>query len=358
MLRFVLVRCLNGFLVLVGIIIIVFLLFNVMPDPGRMMLGQRADGASIQAINKDLGRDLPITKRFILYINDLSPISWHNFTQTESHIYADHSKYGHYTQIFITDNGNGLVLKFPYLRRSYQSMRRVSEILWDAFPGTLVLAFSAMFIGTLLGIILGIFSAVKKGTYIDKFILFIASAGVSMPSFFAGLIIAWLFAVVLHRWTGLNWTGSLYHYDPFEGRVLDLKNLILPSLALGIRPLAVIVQLTRNSMLEVLQQDYIRTAKAKGLHPFTILRKHALKNAMNPVVTTISGWFASLLAGAFFVETIFNWHGIGKVTVDALTTYDFPVVMGAVLFVAVIFVVLNILVDLIYAKLDPRVALR
>jgi peptide/nickel transport system permease protein len=151
-------------------------------------------------------------------------------------------------------------------------------------------------------------------------------------------------------------TGSLYEVDDYgRGSFLQLKNLILPALTLGIRPLSVIIQLSRNSLLEVLSKDYIRTATAKGLSKFTVIFKHALRNALNPVVTAVSGWFASLLAGAVFVEYIFAWNGIGKEIVDALNKMDLPVVMGAVLFIASIFVIINILVDLIYGWLDPRI---
>ena len=143
--------------------------------------------------------------------------------------------------------------------------------------------------------------------------------------------------------------------DLGRGEYLDLKNLILPALTLGIRPLAIIVELTRNSMLEVLSQDYIRTARAKGLGTASVVLKHALKNALNPVVTAVSGWLASLLAGAVFVEFVFDWKGIGVVIVNALDKYDFPVVMGAVLFISVILVVINVLADILYGVLDPRV---
>jgi peptide/nickel transport system permease protein len=168
--------------------------------------------------------------------------------------------------------------------------------------------------------------------------------------------VAWIFAFVLAKYTGLNMTGSLFSVDDFgRGEHLDLKNLILPAFTLGIRPLAIVVELTRNSLLEVLSQDYIRTARAKGLSKFRILMRHALKNAMNPVVTAMSGWLASLLAGAVFIEYIFDWKGIGLVIVNALEKYDFPVLMGAVLFISIILVIINILVDVVYGMLDPRV---
>ena len=153
-------------------------------------------------------------------------------------------------------------------------------------------------------------------------------------------------------------TGSLYELDDYgEQTHLKLKNLILPAVVLGIRPLAVIIQLMRNSLLEVLSQDYIRTARAKGLSEFQIIKKHAIKNALNPVVTAISGWFASMLAGAVFVEYIFGWNGLGKEIVNALNTLDLPVIMGAVLVIATLFIIINILVDVIYTLLDPKVKL-
>jgi len=142
-----------------------------------------------------------------------------------------------------------------------------------------------------------------------------------------------------------------------ENITIQWKNLILPALVLGIRPLAVVIQLMRNSLLEVYNQEYIRTAKAKGLSPYQIIKKHALKNALNPVVTAVSGWFASMLAGAVFVEYIFGWNGLGKEIVDALNTLDLPIIMGAVIVIATLFVVINIFVDLIYGWLDPKIRL-
>jgi len=162
----------------------------------------------------------------------------------------------------------------------------------------------------------------------------------------------------LHNYTGLNLTGSWFDIDETTGqKYLTLKNLILPSITLGIRPLAIITQLTRSSMLDVLNQDYIRTAYAKGLNKRIVIFKHALRNALNPVITAITGWFAELLAGAFFVEYIFGWKGIGKVTVDALDKLDYPVVMGSVLFSASFFILINILADILYGVVDPRVRL-
>ena len=208
----------------------------------------------------------------------------------------------------------------------------------------------------MVGIVLGIFSALFKDSWIDKFFQIFSILGMSVPSFFSSIVFAWLFGYVLHKYTNLEMTGSLYELDDFGESVhLKLKNLVLPALVLGIRPLAVVIQLMRNSLLEVFNQDYIRTARAKGLSEFTIIKNHAIKNAMNPVVTAISGWFASLLAGAVFVEYIFNWNGLGKEIVDALNNLDLPVIMGSVLVIASMFVIINIVVDLIYGWLDPRI---
>jgi peptide/nickel transport system permease protein len=181
--------------------------------------------------------------------------------------------------------------------------------------------------------------------------------GVSIPSFVASIFCAILFADVLSAYTGLEITGQLWVTDAIYGRQLVLKNLILPAFTLGIRPLAIIVQLTRSSMIEVMSQDYIRTARAKGLTKNAVIFKHALKNALNPVITAVTGWLASLLAGAFFVEMVFNWKGLGLVTITAVYNLDFPVVMGATLLVAAIFVIINMFVDILYAAIDPRVRL-
>ena len=207
-----------------------------------------------------------------------------------------------------------------------------------------------------MGLIFGIISALNKGNTIDVLIQFISTIGMSVPSFFSAIIFAWIFGFLLKDYTGLEMTGSLYELDDYgESFNLKLKNLILPSIVLGIRPLAVISQLVRNELLNVLNQDYIRTAKAKGLSRFVIIKDHALKNALNPVVTAISGWFASLLAGAVFVEFIFGWNGIGKEIVNALNLLDLPVIMGSVLVIAFMFILINIIVDIIYIKLDPRI---
>ena len=357
MLRFIIKRLWYGLLVLLGVITIVFFLFNILPgDPARMMLGQRADIASVEAINKDLGRDQPLYVQYFNFLNDISPISIHNTGNPENYWYFSEEKYSG-TRLIPLGN-TAVFLKKPYLRRSYQSQRKVSEILAEAFPKTMLLAGVSILFALVFGVAIGVFIALKKNAIIDKIALVISVLGMSIPSFFAAILNAWIFAFVLVEFTGLNMFGSLYTVDDYgRGEYLDLKNLILPAITLGIRPLAIVVELTRASLLDVLSQDYIRTAKAKGLSKFRVISKHALKNAMNPVITAVSGWFASLMAGAVFVEYVFDWKGVGVVIVDALEKYDFPVIMGAVLFISVILVIINIFVDIIYGFLDPRVRL-
>lgn len=343
-------KLLYGLAVMGGVILVVFVLFNILPgDPARMTMGQRSDVQSLEAVRKEFGLDRSKPVQFLLYINDLLPLSIHPATSENQEKY-------HYVTLFKTGK-DVVVIKKPYLRRSYQTKRDVTTILSETVPNTFVLALTAMLFATLIGVFLGVVSAVNSGTWIDNAANSFAILGISAPSFFAGIIIAWLFGFVLADYTGLNMSGSLYSYDPFKGEVITWRNLWLPMITLGLRPLAIIVQLTRSAMLDVLAQDYIRTAKAKGLGRNAIIYKHALKNALNPVITAISGWFASLLAGSFFVEYIFGYNGLGRTTVTALEMSDFPVVMGAILFIAFVFVVMNILVDILYAWVDPRVKL-
>lgn len=345
MLSFITKKFLYGLLVLLGVVVLVFFLFQGFGDPARLVLGQTGDSTTIKNIRRELYLDQPKWKQFIFYLNDVSPLCIH----TKEEI-ANKKLKG----IFIGGNTKA-GLKIPYLRRSYQSKRDVLQVLMEALPGTILLALSAMFIATILGILLGVLAAVKQNTWWDTSAIFSSVLGISAPSFFMGIVIAYLFGFVLNRYTGLHMTGSLYNIDPFTGRELQLKNLILPAVTLGIRPLAIITQLTRSAMLDVLDQDYIRTAYAKGLSKRVVIFRHALRNALNPVVTAITGWFAELLAGAFFVEYIFGWKGIGKITVDALEKLDFPIVMGSVLVTAAFFIVINLLADVLYGIIDPRI---
>jgi len=359
LIKFILKRLFYGLLVLFGVVTVVFLLFNVLPgDPARMMLGQRADQASIDAINKDLGRDKPLFTQYLMYLNDLSPISVHDVKNSEHYLFLSPEKYSSYVELFSVSKTKSLVLKTPYLRRSYITKRKVSEIITETLPETTLLAFSSMLFASVFGIALGVWSALKKNSWFDKSALVFAIFGMALPSFFVGLIFAWFFGFLLREYTGLKHVGTLFPVNDMGEEELQLKNLILPSITLGLRPLAIIIQLTRSSLLDVLSQDYIRTAKAKGLSFYKVIAKHALKNALNPVITAISGWFAGLMAGAVLVEMVFDWKGIGYEVVDALNKNDLPVVMGVSLVLSVIFVLINIFVDILYGVLDPRVRLQ
>ncbi|MDR3711345.1 MAG: ABC transporter permease [Puia sp.] len=338
-------KALYGMFVMLGVIIVVFLLFQGFGDPSRLVMGQRADAATRENIRRDLALDQPRWKQLLLYLDDVSPVSIYSREEISRK---------KLTGWFVGGEWK-IGLKWPYLRRSYQTKRDVWDLLMEALPGTIILAIAAMLIATFFGILLGVVAAIKKDSWMDSSALFTSILGISAPSFFMGIVIAYLFGFVLSDYTGLHMTGSLFDTDPFEGRKLQLQNLVLPALTLGIRPLAIITQLTRGAMLDVLSQDYIRTAYAKGLGRNSVILKHALRNALNPVITAITGWFAELLAGAFFVEYIFGWKGIGKVTVDALGKLDFPVVMGSVLVSSFFFIVINLLADLLYCVVDPRV---
>jgi peptide/nickel transport system permease protein len=353
--RYILKRLFYGLLVMLGVITLVFFLFTVLPsDPARMMMGQRSDLDTEETIRKEMGLNLPVGIQYLAYLNDLSPISWHRTDDSESFWFLYQKNYSAIK--VISFKNASLVLKKPYLRRSYQTKRQVSEILAESFPKTALLAIVSIFFAIIAGIVTGVLSAVYKNSWFDKIALFFSVLGMSVPSFFAAILFAWIFAFLLSDYTGLSMFGSLYTVDDYgSGQYIDLKNLILPAITLGIRPLALVVELTKNAVLDVLSQDYIRTAKAKGLPYHTILVKHTLKNALNPVVTAISGWLASLLAGAVFVEYIFDWKGMGVVIVDALNFYDFPVVMGALLYVSIILVLINIMNDIIYGWLDPKI---
>lgn len=331
---------------LLGVVALVFIMFQGFGDPARMMVGQTGDKKTLDNIRKDLYLDQPKWKQFLLYLNDVSPICIHSKADIEKKQLKG----------FFIGGNKKVGIKIPYLRKSYQTKKNVNKVLMEALPGTLLLAFAAMLFATIIGILLGVLAAVKKGTWMDTSALFASIAGISAPSFFMAIIIAFIFGVVLHSFTGLNLTGSWFEIDEVTGeKYLTLKNLILPAFTLGIRPLAIITQLTRSSMLDVLSQDYIRTAYAKGLNKRTVVFKHALRNALNPVITAITGWFAELLAGAFFVEYIFGWRGIGKITVEALEKLDYPVVMGSVLLSACIFIIINMLADVLYGIVDPRI---
>lgn len=354
MARFIIEKIIGGILTLFGVATVIFFLFNVLSgDPAQMVLDQNATEVQLMKVKKKYGFDLPIGTQYLYYLNDLSPISFHSKDPENFNFYKK-DQYGGYP--IFSFSKTEVILKAPYLRTSYQRQgKNVGAIIAETLPNTIVLAIASIGIAILLGLFFGIISGIYKGTWIDTTIQMISTLGMSVPSFFSAILFSWVFGFLLYEFTNLNMTGSLYEMDDYGNQVdLQFKNLILPAFVLGIRPIAVIVQLVRSGLIEVLSQDYIRTAKAKGLSQQTIIYRHALKNSLNPVITAVSSFFASMLAGAVFVEYIFGWRGIGKEIVTALNTLDIPVVMGSVLIIATLFILINIFVDLLYVVIDPQ----
>lgn len=307
MVRYLANRFAYTVLMMWGVVTVSFFLVRLIPgDPARVMLGQRADQATLEALREQYGFNKP------LYV-----------------------QYWRYLQRLVVGD----------LGRSIASNRPVLEIVMDRLPATALLASVAMVIATVLGIVAGVFAALKPQSWLDSTLMALSQFGFSVPS-----IVMAVFFVVLF--------GELLPWFPIAGYVdRGIEYLVLPAVTLGIRPLAIIARVTRSSMLEVLGQDYIRTAHAKGLPRWQVVLYHALRNALNPVVTTVGTWFAGLLAGTYFVEYIFNWPGIGSAAFDAITKLDYPVIQGTVLFTALVFVVVNFFSDVLYALLDPRVEL-
>lgn len=351
MLVYLLRRFAYGLLVMLTVVVVITGIIFLSPvDPTRLTFGQRIDSATVDAKKAELGLDRPLHEQLGLYLADLSPVSV--LANTD----ANRRKYRPFDLFSLGDN-RSLVLKRPYLRESFQTGRPVSEILADAIPATALLALSALFMATVVGIFFGVVAALKPRGWIDHTLTVVSVLGYSLPSYVAAMLLALLFGYAWGAWTGLEVQGSLYALDDFGDWQLRWQNLLLPAVALGLRPVALIAQLTRSAMLDVLSQDYVRTARAKGLPEKRVVVRHALRNALNPVSSAVSSWFAALLTGAFFVENVFNFKGLGDVTVTALLNFDLPVVIGCVLFTSAVFVVVNLLADLLYAWLDPRIGM-
>ncbi|MCX6160640.1 MAG: ABC transporter permease [Ignavibacteriae bacterium] len=305
MLNYALKNIAQAVSILIGVISITFILMFIMPgDPARMMLGQRSDEESVRSIREELGLNKPVYTQYIIFMSKA--------------LRGD-------------------------LGVSYITNRNVSKTILEKLPATAVLGFTAIFISFIIGVFAGVISALKQNSFLDFLSMSVALFGISVPQFVLALLAVFIFSATL------GWF-------PIAGYITDGWNhLILPALALALRPMAITARITRSSMLDVMTKDYIRTARAKGLSEFKVIYKHALRNALNPVITAASSSLAATLGGVFFIEYIFNWPGIGLLAMDSIMKLDFPMIQGTVMFSAVIFVLINLLVDIMYALLDPKV---
>ncbi len=301
--RYIVRRLLAVIPVLAGVILVVFILSTIVPgDPARILSGQRGDPETIERIRREMGLNLPWYVQMVRFYRD--------------------------------------ALTFD-LGRSYRNNMKVTEAICQRIPVSAKLAGAALLVAVPFGMILGIISAVRQYSIWDYASMILALLGVSVPVFFFGLLTIVVFCVKLGWLPGTGYGG--------------LRYLILPAITLGLRPAALIARITRSSMLEVIRQDYIRTARSKGVHERSVVLRHALRNAMIPVVTVIGVDVPSLLSGAMLTETIFCWPGIGRLAVEAVINRDFPIQRGVVLFMALVFLGATLIVDLSYGLFDPRV---
>lgn len=347
MFYFLIKRTAAGFIVLISVVILICSIIYLSPiDPARMSFGQRIDDATLAATKKAYGLDQPLPIQMIHYLRDISPF-WINFER----------QFTPKTQYILLWDSPPVLLKWPHWRESYQSGESVSSILSRAIPKTVILALLAILIGLVFGVLLGILSAIFQDTWIDKMANIIAIMGYSLPSYVAGIFIALIFGYLLSNYTGLSAQGSLVELNNAGDEITNWRNIILPAIALGLRPVALFLQLTKSALLENLQLDYMKTARAKGLSFYKAIYKHCLKNIWVPLLTAAMGWLGSLMAGAFFIESVFNYDGVGDITVNALLNFDIPLALGAILYSATIFIVINILNDILLPFLDPKIKL-
>lgn len=324
MLKYILQRALALALTLLGVSILVFLLVHLTPgDPVRIMLGEQARPADVERLNALYGFDQPLPVQYFKWLgNALS--------------------------------GN--------LGQSIRSQVPVTELLAERLPATIELAIASLVLALVIGIPLGVLAAVKRNTIFDITSMLISLFGVAAPNFWLGLLLLTTIAINV-SWIPIFGRGpsviegfsTLFSTGSFTGLFDALRYLLLPSLALGASIMALITRLTRSSLLEVIRLDYVRTATAKGLHPARVIFRHALRNALMPVVTVVGVQFGSLLGGAIVTEVVFAWPGLGRLIVDSISQRDFPVVQGSILMLATIFVFANLLVDLSYSLLNPRI---
>ena len=306
MTQYIIRRLLQSFLVILGVVTAVFIITNMTGDPVALMLGEASSAEDIERLRQQLGLDEPL---YVQYFNFLVDAARGDF--------QDSLRFG-----------------------GFSSM----EIVLDRYPRTIALAGVALLISVTFGVILGIISAIKRYTVIDNFVMLLALLGQSIPNFWLGIMLILFFAV------NLGWF-------PSQGYSLSPKYLLLPAITLAAPSLARLTRLTRSGMLDVLSADFVRTARAKGLRERIVISRHAFKNTAIPLVTVIGLDFGNLLAGAIITEQIFAWDGVGQLLVTAINSRDFPVVQAATFIIAASFVLINLLVDLLYTWLDPRVRL-
>jgi ABC-type dipeptide/oligopeptide/nickel transport system permease component len=306
MIRWLAIRLLLLLPTLLGVLVVAFLLLYVAPgDPVQAMVGERADSATIAQLRSELRLDDPLPVQFAHYVGG----------------------------VLHGDLGNSYITRRPILRD-----------LLERFPATLRLATAAMLLATTTGMLIGIYGAWRPGSWGDRIATFGAYLGVSFPVYWVALVLILVFAVSLHWLPPSGSTG--------------LAALVLPAITLGMRSIAFIARMTRSAMQEVLQSDFVRTARAQGLAERKVILSRALRNALLPVITVIGLDFGSYLTGSILTETIFGWPGVGRYVLTAIDKRDLPAVQGSILFLSVVFVLVNLITDLIYAKADPRVELR
>ena len=338
MLKFILKRLALLIPTLLGVVTLVFFMIALSPgDPARVMLGERASAEQLEKLRTELGLDEPMGRQYLLYLG----------------------------RVLHGDLGKSIV-----------SQQKITVELKDRLPATIELAITATIFASILGIVLGVAAARKRNTWVDYSTMTGALVGVSMPVFWLALVLIMIFSVSLDLLpTGGRMNVRLYfqpitNFYLLDGLILGfrgegfevfwsaLKHLVLPTVALGTIPLAIIARTTRSSMLEVLKQDYVKTARAAGISERKVVYRYALRNALLPVITVIGIQFGLLLSGAILTETIFSWPGIGKWIYHSISARDFPAVQGGILFISFFFVMINLVVDLLYSVINPRIRLK
>ncbi|AST93884.1 glutathione ABC transporter permease GsiC [Sutcliffiella cohnii] len=309
--KYILRRIINMIPTLLIVAIIVFLITRMIPgDPAAVMLGPQASVQEIEALTEQLGLNEPLYVQFFDYIKNLLK----------------------------GDLGNSLAYNQP-----------VIDLIKDRFPNTVVLAISALLIAIMIGVPAGMIAATRQNSLLDYAVTTVSLIGVSMPVFWLGVMLVLFFSVNL-GWFPATGMGSME-----DGIGKYVSHLILPSITLATIPMAQFARITRSSMLEVISQDYVKTARSKGLAEFFVIGKHAFKNALTPLLTVLGLQVSSLLGGAVLTETIFSWPGMGLLIMNAIDKRDFVVVQGTVLFIALIFVVVNLLIDILYKVVNPKI---